>query len=234
MAPPSSTMKRLIKEVRSLQANPPDCVRVQVDDCDVTDIRGWVQGPPGTPFASGYFLITFSFPSEFPSVPPRCLMSTRIFHPNVSISTGEICVSTLKKDWSPEYGIGHVLTVIKCLLISPNPDSALNAEAGRLLQENYEEYAATARLWTSVHAASCPVGMFEPAALPVATQAIAPPLQRSLSDNASKVLNAAMEDKVEKTGATAGAASSSASSVPSKTAPPTKKVTAAKRGVKRL
>lgn len=160
-------------------------------------------------------------------------MSTRIFHPNVSIGTGEICVSTLKKDWSPEYGIGHVLTVIKCLLISPNPDSALNAEAGRLLQENYEEYAATARLWTSVHAASCPTGLFEPATVQSATPASAPPLQRSLSDNASRLLNAATEGKVEKTGANAGAAASS-STAPGKAVLAAKKVTAVKRGVKRL
>eukprot|EP00965_Chrysotila_dentata_P086668 2861141-Pleurochrysis_carterae.AAC.2 len=35
---------------------------------------------------------------------------TKIFHPNVS-KTGEICVNTLKKDWSSSLGIGHVLQV---------------------------------------------------------------------------------------------------------------------------
>ena len=40
---------------------------------------------------------------------------------------------------------------IKCLLIHPNPESALNEEAGRLLLENYEEYAARARLLTEIH-----------------------------------------------------------------------------------
>lgn len=61
-------------------------------------------------------------------------MKTKIFHPNIH-SSGEVCVSTLKKDWSPKYGIEHILLVIKCLLITPNPDSALDAEAGRLLQD---------------------------------------------------------------------------------------------------
>jgi hypothetical protein len=61
-------------------------------------------------------------------------MKTKIFHPNIH-SSGEICVSTLKKDWSSKYGIEHILLVIKCLLISPNPDSALDAAAGRLLQD---------------------------------------------------------------------------------------------------
>lgn len=43
---------------------------------------------------------------------------------------------------------------IKCLLIHPNPESALNEEAGRLLLENYEEYAARARLLTEIHGGS--------------------------------------------------------------------------------
>jgi len=34
----------------------------------------------------------------------------------------------------------------------PNPESALNEEAGRLLLEQYEDYARTAKLFTSIHA----------------------------------------------------------------------------------
>jgi ubiquitin-conjugating enzyme E2 S len=58
--------------------------------------------------------------------------AAKIFHPNVS-SAGEICVNTLKKDWKSSYGIGHILITIKCLLIYPNPDSALDEEARKLL-----------------------------------------------------------------------------------------------------
>ena len=76
---------------------------------------------------------------------------TKIFHPNVSKS-GEICVNVLKRDWSPDLGLRHVLVVIRCLLIEPFPESALNEEAGKLLLEDYEEYAKHARLMTSIHA----------------------------------------------------------------------------------
>ena len=38
------------------------------------------------------------------------------------------------QDWTPQTGLKHVLVVVRCLLIEPNPDSALNEEAGRLLQ----------------------------------------------------------------------------------------------------
>lgn len=77
---------------------------------------------------------------------------TKIFHPNINVQTGEICVSTLKKDWKKEYGVGHILITVKCLLIHPNPESALHEEAGKLLLEAYDDFAKHAKLMTDVHA----------------------------------------------------------------------------------
>lgn len=44
------------------------------------------------------------------------------------------------------------MQTISCLLIHPNPDSALNSAAGALLQDDYEAFAKQARLMTSIHA----------------------------------------------------------------------------------
>ena len=38
--------------------------------------------------------------------------STKIFHPNVS-KAGEICVNVLKKDWTEDMGLRHVLVVVR-------------------------------------------------------------------------------------------------------------------------
>jgi ubiquitin-conjugating enzyme E2 S len=67
-------------------------------------------------------------------------------------SNGEICVNTLKKDWKPDLGIKHILLTIKCLLIVPNPESALNEEAGKLLLERYDDYSSRAKMMTEIHA----------------------------------------------------------------------------------
>ena len=61
-------------------------------------------------------------------------------------------MNTLKKDWKSTYGIGHILVTVKCLLIYPNPESALDEEAGKLLLEDYNSYCERAKLITSVHA----------------------------------------------------------------------------------
>lgn len=113
-----------------------------------------MQGPQGTPYEGKFFLLKLVFGSEFPAVPPRGFFLTKIFHPNVDLSSGAICVNTLKKDWTSETTLNHVLAVIRCLLIVPFPESSLNDEAGKLFMESYDEYAKRARLLADVHGRS--------------------------------------------------------------------------------
>ena len=58
----------------------------------------------------------------------------------------------MKKDWTAEVEIKDIFLTIKCLLIAPNPESALNEEAGRLMLEDYDAYYKHAKLLTSIHA----------------------------------------------------------------------------------
>ncbi|RDB23816.1 Ubiquitin-conjugating enzyme E2 S-B [Hypsizygus marmoreus] len=151
MSLPAVAMRRVMRELTELKMNPPEGIRIQMSDEDMLDVTGIIQGPEGTPYAGGYFRVKFKFTEEFPAAPPKCWFATKIFHPNVS-NTGEICVNTLKKDWKSTYGIEHILVTVKCLLIYPNPESALDEEAGKLLLENYSSYCSRAKLITSVHA----------------------------------------------------------------------------------
>ena len=42
--------------------------------------------------------------------------------------------------------------MVRCLLINPFPESALNEEAGKLFMEDYDAYFKKARMLTEVHA----------------------------------------------------------------------------------
>lgn len=53
---------------------------------------------------------------------PTGTMVSKIFHPNVS-KQGEICVDTLKKGWTPETGISHILSVSAHEVVKPRPVS---------------------------------------------------------------------------------------------------------------
>uniref|UniRef100_A0A8C3MNJ0 E2 ubiquitin-conjugating enzyme n=5 Tax=Passeriformes TaxID=9126 RepID=A0A8C3MNJ0_GEOPR len=152
---PPQTLRLLCREVSLLSADPPDGIKVFPNDEDVTDLQVAIEGPEGTPYAGGLFRMKLVLGKDFPAAPPKGFFLTKIFHPNVGPS-GEICVNVLKRDWRAELGLRHVLLTIKCLLIQPNPESALNEEAARLLLEDFERFAARARLLTDIHARGPP------------------------------------------------------------------------------
>jgi ubiquitin-conjugating enzyme E2 S len=145
------TVRRLSKEVGKLVSAPPEDIKLHINEEDITDIQATITGPQGTPYAGGQFRLKIVLGESFPANPPKGFFITKIFHPNVA-KNGSICVNTLKRDWKPTYGIEHILTVIKCLLIYPNPASALNEEAGKLLLEQYEDFAKRAKMMTEIHA----------------------------------------------------------------------------------
>eukprot|EP00008_Paramoeba_atlantica_P007593 CAMPEP_0201482338 /NCGR_PEP_ID=MMETSP0151_2-20130828/6618_1 /ASSEMBLY_ACC=CAM_ASM_000257 /TAXON_ID=200890 /ORGANISM="Paramoeba atlantica, Strain 621/1 / CCAP 1560/9" /LENGTH=184 /DNA_ID=CAMNT_0047864991 /DNA_START=120 /DNA_END=674 /DNA_ORIENTATION=- len=147
-----ATMRQIMKEIQQLTQKPPEGIKIAMPEQNISEIHATFIGPGGTPYEGGVFKMKLKLGSDFPQAPPKGYFLTKIFHPNVA-ENGDICVNTLKKDWAPSHGIEHVLLTIKCLLIVPNAESALNEEAGKLLLEDYEQYAERARMMTSIHAA---------------------------------------------------------------------------------
>ncbi|XP_054762545.1 ubiquitin-conjugating enzyme E2 S-like [Lytechinus pictus] len=144
-------IRQIVKEIADLKLSPPEGIKVFPSDEDITDIHAVIEGPSGTPYAAGQFRIKLVLGKDFPKAPPKGFFLTKVFHPNVA-SNGEICVNTLKRDWKADMGIKHLLLTIKCLLIYPNPESALNEEAGKLLLEQYDTYFSRAKMMTEIHA----------------------------------------------------------------------------------
>jgi len=146
----ATALKLVMRQLQEIRSNPVEGLTLR-DSQDIAVVEAELRGPEGTAYANGSFNIALILGDTFPEAPPKGYFKTKIFHPNVS-DKGEICVNTLKKDWDSSLGIRHVLVVIRCLLIEPNPESALNEEAGRLLLEDYNSFAKKARMVTSVHA----------------------------------------------------------------------------------
>lgn len=121
------------------------------DSSPFSPTQAELEGPQGTPYEMKFFRLKLVLGPDFPLSPPRGFFLTKIYHPNVDMSTGAICVNTLKKDWTAETTFAHVLSVIRCLLIVPFPESSLNDEAGKLFMESYDEYSKRAHLMADVH-----------------------------------------------------------------------------------
>eukprot|EP00435_Cladocopium_sp_Y103_P045584 s1134_g13.t1 len=72
------------------------------------------------------------------------------FSTSAILSLLVVSVTTFSLEWFASF-------VIRCLLIVPFPESALNEEAGRLFMESYNEYYSHAAMMNRVHAARRPV-----------------------------------------------------------------------------
>lgn len=144
---------KIKKDIKELFAKTPADIQVPSDyDGSLQNIPILILGPEATPYYGGAWLMVIKVPSDYPQSAPKAFFKTRIFHPNVQPSTGEVCVDTLKRDWTPETSLCDILVTIRCLLVHPNPESALNEDAGKLLLEDYAAFSRTARLMTNVHA----------------------------------------------------------------------------------
>ncbi|KAL6588129.1 hypothetical protein OROMI_001107 [Orobanche minor] len=138
---PPNVIKQLAKELKNLDETPPEGIKVGVNDDDNFSA-------PGTPYENGVFRMKLILSQDFPH---KGYFLTKIFHPNIA-SNGEICVNALKRDWNPTLGLRHhvLIVIIRCLLIEPFPESALNEQAGKMmLLENYDEYARHAFHWNT-------------------------------------------------------------------------------------
>ena len=149
---PPQILNALYKQELHLKNNPISGINFFFNENDITDIQADIEGPVATPYEGGLFRVTIKLLPNFPIVAPKGLFLTKIFHPNIS-EQGEICVNTLKRDWNPKnWSLSNLFQVIKCLLIIPFPQSALNEEAGKLFMEDYDQFFKIAKMFTSIHA----------------------------------------------------------------------------------
>lgn len=72
---------------------------------------------------------------QYPLQPPTVRFSakTPIFHPNVKMASGEICLDILKSDsWLPAWNLANLVGAILMLIDDPEPDSPLDVDLANL------------------------------------------------------------------------------------------------------
>ncbi|KAL1960545.1 hypothetical protein VTO42DRAFT_7124 [Malbranchea cinnamomea] len=152
-APPSSTTKRLLRELNEYTHNPNECLLHlgPVRDDDLLHWEAVLKGVPGTPYQDGLWHLNITIPPTYPLHPPTIKFSTRIAHPNISFTTGEICLTLLTSEhWSPAYTLSSTLSAIHQLLTDPEPDSPLNVDVAALLRDGDKlGWESLVRYWTA-------------------------------------------------------------------------------------
>ena len=66
--------------------------------------------------SGGAFDLKIAIPTTYPNTPPTITFTTPCCHPNVSFTTGEICLDLLKTSWTPAYTLVSTLEAVQQLL----------------------------------------------------------------------------------------------------------------------
>ena len=147
-------MKYIKKEFDALQNDPILSLGCTVGLPDKKNVFHWeisLCGPIDTPYAGGMFFLTADFTDDYPQKKPEVRFKNKIYHLNVSPSTGHICISTLN-EWKPKTPMVDVISAIFALFYDQNPKSPYSGEMAREYETNRSEFNKKAQEWTKQYA----------------------------------------------------------------------------------
>ncbi|PSK35189.1 hypothetical protein C7M61_004853 [Candidozyma pseudohaemuli] len=102
--------KRLNKEYKTIQANPPPFIEAKPNDENILEWHFIITGPPSTPYENGQYHGLLRFPSEYPFAPPAISMVT----PNGRFACNtRLCLSMSDyhpDTWNPAWSVSTILT----------------------------------------------------------------------------------------------------------------------------
>lgn len=143
---------RIEKEYELMNSECPYGCTVGIQNNNKSHWIATIIGPENTPYFGGIFKLDILFPTEYPFKAPKINFKTKIYHPNISSSSGSICIDILKDKWSPALTINKVLLSITSMLNDPNPDDPLEISIAKLYKNNYNKYLENAKNWTLIYA----------------------------------------------------------------------------------
>ncbi|KAF6982300.1 hypothetical protein CFC21_000714 [Triticum aestivum] len=185
MAQAARLSLRMQKEIKLLLSDPPPGVSLNLSDEEsslpsLSSIETRIEGPEGTVYSKGVFILKIQIPERYPFQPPNVTFVTPIYHPNID-NGGRICLDILnlppKGAWQPSLNISTVLRSIGLLLTEPNPDDGLMAEISQEYKYNRQVFDINAQSWTQKYANPAVVGTSGWSSLDASVQNLEPLLE---------------------------------------------------------
>ncbi|KAF2030458.1 ubiquitin-conjugating enzyme E2 D3 [Setomelanomma holmii] len=147
-----------MKEIEADARDPIDGVNIRPSSDDIFKWQATINGPAGTLYAGGKWVLEIDIPETYPMRPPKVTFVTMIYHPNID-SNGTISCNLLSSHWCPALTISKLIVCLVSFLDDPFGDDrddwggqCLVLEIGREYWNDRDRYNATAREWTGNYA----------------------------------------------------------------------------------
>jgi ubiquitin-protein ligase len=148
-----ASTKRIFREYRDIMEAPQEYWTPFISADDTTQWKVIMEGPVGTPYEGGRWIVSIKFPNDYPFKPPVVRFLIPIYHCNIN-NDGKLCLDILRDCWSPALTVKKVFASISSLLITPNPNDALDSVKANVYSDNKDTYNRLAAEHKQAHATS--------------------------------------------------------------------------------
>ncbi|XP_068647919.1 ubiquitin-conjugating enzyme E2-23 kDa-like isoform X1 [Aristolochia californica] len=146
----SSPRKRRDMDVMKLMMN--DYAVEPVND-GINEFNVEFHGPKESVYEGGVWKVRVKLPDAYPYKSPSIGFLNKIFHPNVSESSGSVCLDVINQSWSPMFDLLNVFEVfLPQLLLYPNPTHPLNRDAASLMMKDKQQYEQKVKEYCELYA----------------------------------------------------------------------------------
>ncbi|USW57709.1 Putative ubiquitin-conjugating enzyme E2, von Willebrand factor, type A, U-box [Septoria linicola] len=108
-----------------LAANELRTYDVYVSESDMSFWKVVMDGPEGSPYQGGTFLLYLHAGESYPTFAPEARFVTRMMHPNIN-AHGRICHALLSRDWTSDITMTNLLDTVFGLLMQAEVGDASN------------------------------------------------------------------------------------------------------------
>jgi len=145
-------IRRLGKELKKVSKADLKGVSMKPDGENYLLWKLELQGPSGSPYEKGRFLVDLAFPPEYPMKAPTATFKTKIYHPQIETKTGELCTRVIENSWAPTLNVLNVVNTLLSIMKEPSKSDFVEASIAEELANSPKKFFDTAKKWTSKYA----------------------------------------------------------------------------------
>jgi len=141
-----ASSKRIMAEIKQAASSRREGIHIFPAPDILNYWRALIDGPSGSPFEGGVFLLNVIIPENYPFSAPQIVFETPIYHCNVSDS-GKICLDVLQHAWDPSLSVMKALEAVRAMMTSPDTNNALRQWIAELTMAYQNSNGSDMRYW---------------------------------------------------------------------------------------